>query len=108
MRVANKEPNQQRNNDNRNNNTAENQPPERNAQTTNNADDVFQPPCTPNDQTQTFRTPASFVSVDEEEQNNHQPTRVLPRNIKFIPTQDDNNPNPVGTTRLFMTRMDIF
>ena len=63
---------------------------------------------TPKDQTQTFCTPASFVSVNEEERNNHQPTRFLPRNINFVPTQDDNDPNPVGTTRLSMTRMDFF
>ena len=88
------------------NNTSENQPPqiERTAQTPNNADGVFQPPYTPNDHTQTSCTPASFFSADEEEQNNDQPSRFLPRNINFVPTQHDNN----RTTRLSMTRVDIF
>ena len=41
------------------------------------------PALTPRDDRIHFRTPAYFVSVDEEEIINHQLTRVSPRNINF-------------------------
>ena len=65
------------------------------------------PALTPHDDRINFCTPASFVSVDEEEINNHQPTRVSPRNINFVQDQGAEG-RPIQAPQPSMTRMDVF